>query len=184
MKIHSISGMIVCFFAILLLPSCDSNENENKSKQAFENYKNKRKQQEETAISSKSITTIVENPSSKELEKIELVKIEDKTKPLITNKDSKKNETHGEWLSFKGEMEKKLHGNDEKIEKIKSNPNTTPKNNRKIHLLEKNNNAIKSRIKEYNGNVKPKWEKFKTKMNEDINGIAVELNEISLHSIK
>ena len=181
MKTNIISRAIACCFSIILITSCESNVNDEK--EAFENYKAAKNQLTENVNTSIDSNKIVEEKIIQPEKKVILKK---ESSSIKTDKNIvvKQNDTQNEWLSFKVEMKKKINENENKIKAIKSNPKTNRKNNRRIRLLEKDENSLRSRMNEYNGIAKPEWENFKTKMNEDANDLAIELNAMALSSIK
>lgn len=88
----------------------------------------------------------------------------------------KKNETPDEWTRFKIETEKKIRLNEKKIKEIEGLPNANASLLRKMKSLEKDNNALRIRMDEYNEEVKAKWEMFKASMNHNVNEIDIKLN--------
>jgi len=88
----------------------------------------------------------------------------------------KKNETPDEWTIFKIETEKKIRLNEKKVKEIEGLPGASASLLRKVTSLEKDNNALRIRMDEYNEEVKMKWEKFKASMNHNVNEIDIKLN--------
>lgn len=88
----------------------------------------------------------------------------------------KKDETPDEWTRFKIETEKKIRLNEKKIKEIEGLPDASASLLRKVTNLEKDNNALRIRMDEYNEEVKVRWEKFKASMNHNVNEIDIKLN--------
>lgn len=88
----------------------------------------------------------------------------------------KKNEIPDEWTSFKIETEKKIRLNEKKIKEIEGLRDANASLLRKVTSLEKDNNALRIRMDEYNEDVKVRWEKFKASMNHNVNEIDIKLN--------
>lgn len=113
----------------------------------------------------------------------EIIKASMKTETVKTE-IVKKIETPDEWTIFRLETEKKIRLNDNQIKKIKDSPGLSAGLRRKLTNLEKDNNSLKSRLDEYNDEVKAKWETFKVSMNHNANEIGIELNSLKTDNRK
>jgi hypothetical protein len=90
----------------------------------------------------------------------------------------KKTETQDEWTKFRIDTEKKIRLNEIQIKKITDLPDVNASLRRKLTKLENDNSSLKSRLDEYNEEVKAKWEMFKASMNHNVNQIGIELNAL------
>lgn len=88
----------------------------------------------------------------------------------------KKPETVDEWTKFKLETEKKIHSNENSIQKIKNLPDMSNSLRKKLTNLEKDNNKLKMSLNEYPEEVKAKWETFKSSTSHSANEIGIELS--------
>ena len=91
---------------------------------------------------------------------------------------AKKAETVDEWTKFRIETEKKIHSNENSIQKIKNLPDRSNNLRKKLTSLEKDNNNLKMSLNEYPEEVKAKWEAFKSSTSHSANEIGIELNAI------
>lgn len=89
-----------------------------------------------------------------------------------------------EWVSFKTETEIKLLTNEKKIKEIKNNANVSSSANKKLVILDKDNNDLRRQMDEYQEEVKVKLENFKAKINHDLNEIAIDLKDMKTNIIK
>lgn len=161
MNLNFISRIVtVCLFVVIMV-SCDSHEEETDN--AFEQVK------EEKMISN-------ENDSDSVIQEI----IEE-PKKLVSAMKTKKLD---DWTKFKLETEKKISGNENKIQNIKNIPNVDFKLLRKIASLEKDNNELRIQMDKFNLEVKMKWENFKTTINHDVNEIEIELKDLAKNNKK
>jgi hypothetical protein len=83
-----------------------------------------------------------------------------------------------EWTKFRLETEKKIHSNENSIQKIKSLPGISNSLRKKLTNLEKDNNNLKMSLNEYPEEVKAKWEAFKSSSSHSANEIGIELNAL------
>jgi hypothetical protein len=90
----------------------------------------------------------------------------------------KKTETVDEWTRFRLDTEKKIHSNENSIQKIKNLPDISNSLRKKLTNLEKDNNNLKMSLNEYPEEVKAKWEAFKTSTNHNAVEIGMELNAL------
>jgi len=91
---------------------------------------------------------------------------------------AKKAETVDEWTKFRLETEKKIHSNENSIQKIKNLPDRSNILRKKLTSLEKDNNNLKMSLNEYPEEVKAKWEAFKSSTSHSANEIGIELNAL------
>lgn len=96
----------------------------------------------------------------------------------------KKTEILDEWTKFKQETEKKIRLNEIKIKKIRYLTDINGNLRRKLSKLEKDNNNLKSRLNEYNEEVKARWEMFKASMSHNANEIGLELDAVKTETKK
>jgi len=90
----------------------------------------------------------------------------------------KKTEILDEWTKFKLETEKKIRLNEIKIRKIRDLTDINGNLRRKLTKLEKDNDNLKSRLDEYNEEVKARWEMFKASISHSANEIGIELDAV------
>ena len=90
----------------------------------------------------------------------------------------KKTEILDEWTKFKLETEKKIRLNEIKIKKIRDLTDLNGNLRRKLTKLEKDNDNLKSRLDEYNEEVKARWEMFKASISHSANEICIELDAV------
>jgi hypothetical protein len=147
--------IILCSFNLMILVSCESHD--KKTDDAFEHIKKEKNTPKD------SIKIIKESP------KVTLVK---------------RNENPNEWTIFKVETEKKILFNETKIKEIKNIPNADASLNRKVMSVEKNNRDLKRQLEKYQEEEKVKWEKFKLKMNQDMNEIDFALKDMIINGKK
>ncbi len=91
----------------------------------------------------------------------------------------KKNETLDEWTLFKIGIENKIRVNEIKIKTLKSTPNASVKFLKQVTRLEKDNYDLRKKMDDYYEEGKTRWEKFKSKMNQDIEDINKEFTDLS-----
>lgn len=165
-KLHFFLILIIGFFTIDILNSCQSRE--QKKNEAFESFR-----EEKTML--KDSLAIQKDVLSEE-------------KDLITNrivKKSIKNETipkvkvMDDWTKFKTETEKKITDNEIKIKQMKGIPDVSLKMLRKVVKEEKANNNLRSKLFSFNHDEKEAIEIFKAKMLRDLLEIDNKLIEIS-----
>ncbi|MCX6351398.1 MAG: hypothetical protein NTX03_06025, partial [Bacteroidetes bacterium] len=98
-----------------------------------------------------------------------------------------KNIMMDEWAIYKVEIENRIKTGDVKIQELKFRkdfPENKNKFNRQITRLEKRNNDLRKKMDNYHEEVKAKWEKFKVSMANDIDGVAIELKDVTLDNKK
>ena len=93
-----------------------------------------------------------------------------------------KNECKDDWSGFKADMENKIAANENAIKAIKNAPDVTPKMQRKLKRMEKNNNNLKSKLAEYEESAKAEKEKFKEKLKQDVSEVSADLKNIKTSS--
>ncbi|MEI7597048.1 MAG: hypothetical protein WCK02_14975 [Bacteroidota bacterium] len=105
------------------------------------------------------------------------------TKPIKASISPKTVFTN-EWLVFKSKSEKEISKNENHLQKIKENPRTVSNTslNRKIANLQSSNNDLRLEIIKYNNDEKLKRDNFKTKINNDIDKIAIEVKVLVLNN--
>ncbi|WP_310556688.1 hypothetical protein [Flavobacterium sp.] len=87
-----------------------------------------------------------------------------------------------QWLAFKTESKAKILDNEKKIAELKVRMNK-PGNTfdglyrTRIEKLEAENNELKSKLKNYNGN-ETEWETFKSDFNRDMNEIEKNIKDL------
>jgi hypothetical protein len=108
----------------------------------------------------------------------EVIKASMKTQP------SKNIEPTDEWTRFRLETEKKIHSNENSIQKIKNQPDISNNLRKKLTNLEKDNNNLKMSLNEYPEEVKAKWEAFKSSTSHSANEISIELNALITDQMK
>lgn len=174
MKAIIISATLGIYFCLIVLPSCESSA--QKKDAAFELFKEEKMKSKDGNIIHKE--TIQETNSPKPVLKASLVNKNMPAKGPINK------EKLDEWTKFRTEMGKKILANENSIKQIKSNPDENVKLYRKIARLEKHNSDLKNQMTEYNEEVKLKWEKFQSKINQDENDISNELQSLAIKDKK
>jgi hypothetical protein len=155
MKVIGISIIIKACLALFILTSCESHE--QKLNDAFDRFK------EEKMMSTDDKGVIKE--TAIKTDKLEPVKIKENT---------------DEWVNFKIHIEKIILTNENKAKKIKQSPETNVKLLKRISRLEKDNVDLKRQLKEYEEEVKLNLEKFKKKINDEVNDMDSKLKDISV----
>ncbi len=142
--------------AVIVLASCESHE--QKSDEAFNQFKDQKIATKDSVYVNKDTTTAVEkNQSSKKYEKID--------------EDEK----------FRKSIENKVHTNELAIKKLKITPNMNIKTLKKIvHLEEVNNNFMKE-LSDYDEEAKKNRKSFEEKINLEINELEVDLKVLNLN---
>jgi hypothetical protein len=165
-KLHFFLILIIGFFTIDILNSCQSRE--QKKNEAFESFR------EEKILLNDSLS-IQKDVLSKE-------------KALITNRIIKKSikietipkvKILDDWTKFKIESEKKITDNESKIKQIKGIPDVSVKLLRKVVKEEKANNNLRNQLSSFNHDEKEATEIFKTKMIRNLVELENRLTEIS-----
>ena len=159
LKVNFISVIITSCISVIILTSCGSHA--PKQDDAFDQVKKVRMLSNDSNFTSK-----------------EIMKESMKTEPV------KKIEKPDEWTAFKNEMEKKIHQNEKKISEIKSLPEANAGLNKKLQILEKENDNLRIAMDQYIEEVKVKWETFKTSMNHNVNEIDIELDALKTNNKK
>ncbi len=88
------------------------------------------------------------------------------------------------WGSFRMETEMKIEANEKNIKMMQETPNASAKMIRKLKRLQKDNDNLKKKITEYDEEMKIAREKFKDKINQDVNNIDNELKDLTVNSKK
>jgi len=165
-KLHFFLILIIGFFTIDILNSCQSRE--QKKNEAFESFR------EEKILLNDSLS-IQKDVLSKE-------------KALITNRIIKKSikietipkvKILDDWTKFKIESEKKITDNESKIKQIKGIPDVSVKLLRKVVKEENANNNLRNQLSSFNHDEKEATEIFKTKMIRNLVELENRLTEIS-----
>jgi hypothetical protein len=143
------------FFSGIILISCTSSE--KKDDNAFQQYKQDKITSSDTTLTDSTMLATT-------------------NKPVVV----KKNENQDEWTIFKTETEKKILANENKIESIKVDPKSSSKLVTKATRLEKDNDDLRNELVIYNQEEKARWEKFKAKMNNDVNGINDQIKNMTI----
>ena len=147
------TAVLTCCLVVSLITSCGRRA--QKPEDAFDLVKKERMRADDSSFVSK-----------------EVIQASMKTEVV------KKAETVDEWTRFKLETDKKIHANENSIQKIKNLPNMNNSLRRKLTNLEKDNNKLKMSLNEYPEEVKAKWEAFKSSTSHSANEIGIELNAL------
>ena len=145
--------IITCWLSVIIISSCGSHV--KKPDDAFDLVKKERMMSNDSGFVSKEI--IQESMKTEQVKKTEVL---------------------DEWTKFKLETEKKIRLNENKIKKIRDLSDINGSLRKKLTKLEKDNNNLKSRMDEYNEEVKAKWEMFKASMSHNANEIGIELDAV------
>lgn len=149
-NVNFISRFLPFCFSIIIFVSCESKEKPN---EAFEEFK------EDKIVTNDSIQLQTQNA--------------EEIKTIVPPEKST-----SEWLLYKNETERKIQANEKKIRELRTIPNQNMKLLVKINHLEKQNTGLRTKLDEYEKEVKQRWEEFKTNMNADLAGISDELKEM------
>ncbi len=142
--------------AVIVLASCESHE--QKSDEAFNQFKDQKIATKDSVYVYKDTTTAVEkNQSSKKYEKID--------------EDEK----------FRKSIENKVHTNELAIKKLKITPNMNIKTLKKIVHLEEVNNSFMKELSDYDEEAKKNRKSFEEKINLEINELEVDLKVLNLN---
>lgn len=165
-KLHFFLILIIGFFTIDILNSCQSRE--QKKNEAFESFR------EEKILLNDSLS-IQKDVLSKEkaiiTDRIIKKSIKIETIPKVKIMD--------DWTKFKTESEKKITDNESKIKQIKGIPDVSVKLLRKVVKEEKANNNLRNQLSSFNHDEKEATEIFKTKMIRNLVELENRLTEIS-----
>lgn len=152
-KVKFITLIISSCILFIIATSCGSHE--NKPDDAFDRVKQVRMLSNDSNFTSDEILE-----ESMKTEKVKKIVILD------------------EWTKYKNEIERKIRQNENKIKEIKALPEAMATSSDEVNNLEKANTELRSKMDEYNEEVKVKWEMFKTSMNHNVNVIEIELKAI------
>lgn len=94
-----------------------------------------------------------------------------------------------DYQTFKKESELVIAANEKNIASLKAkilNATITNKDNyeKSILKLEKKNNELKLKLKNYNGEGDVKWDLFKAEFNHDLKELSKAFNDVSIKNIK
>ena len=149
----------LCFLSLAIV-SCESHE--QKADEAFERVK-----EDKLATKDDDTGTIIPVETVATETTVELAKPEIVIKTINTD----------EWSKFKLELDKKILAGETKIKAIKATPNANSDLISDLTGLEKDFNDLRSKMDEYNEEMKVELGKFRVKMNHEVNVIAIELND-------
>jgi hypothetical protein len=99
--------------------------------------------------------------------------------PIRTGGTPKNTIALDEWAQFKLDIGQRIAHNATKIQSILVASGPDAKLAKKLVALEKNNNAIQVEMAQYDGKLKPKWEKFKSGIDLGLFSIETELKELA-----
>jgi hypothetical protein len=170
-KRHFFSILVIGFFTINILNSCQSQE--QKKNEAFESFR-----EEKTML--KDSLAIQKDVLSEENDLITSRIV----KKSIKNETIPKVKVMDDWTKFKTETEKKITDNERKIKQMKGVPDVSVKMLRKVVKEEKANNNLRSKLSSFNHNEKEATEIFKAKMLRDLLEIDNKLIKISTNQEK